>query len=62
MPRLEARTVALRVALALVFLGGLGRLVSIAAIGLPGPQYIPIMLSELLAPLLALWQRRVAAP
>lgn len=61
-PRIEARAVPVRIAAGAVFVGGLGRCVSIMAVGHPGdPTMVGGLVLELVvAPLLVLWQRRVA--
>jgi hypothetical protein len=61
-PRIEVRTAAVRIAAGAVFLGGLGRCISMAAIGHPGdPTMVAGVVLELGAvPLLVLWQRRIA--
>ena len=61
-PRVELRAVPVCIAASAVFLGGLGRCVSMAAVGDPGdPTMIGGLLLELgVAPLLVLWQRRIA--
>ncbi len=59
-PGVERRAEALRVVVTLVFLGGVGRLVSILQVGLPHPALIVATIAELLYPLLLLWQRSVA--
>ena len=63
LPRIEERHEAVRLAAMGVFLGGIGRVVSIASVGLPEyPAMRAAMVLELVAaPLLVLWQRRVAA-
>jgi hypothetical protein len=60
LPSLERQGPALAVLLGLMAAGGLGRLVSVAQHGLPAPNYVAIVLVELVAPLLLLWQRRLA--
>ena len=63
LPRIEERHEAVRIAAIGVFLGGIGRVVSIASVGLPErPAMLAALVVELVAaPLLVLWQRRVAA-
>src|SRR5262245_61521956 len=60
-PRIEERGVALRIAAGAVFLGGLGRCISIAAVGSPGdPLQLGGVVLELgVVPALLLWHRRV---
>lgn len=61
-PRIEQRAVPVCIAAGAVFLGGIGRCVSMAAVGSPGdPSMMGGLLLELgVAPLLVLWQRRIA--
>jgi hypothetical protein len=60
-PRIERRTARFRLLAFLVFVGGLGRLVSLASIGMPGTGHVFGLGMELVAvPLLVLWQARVA--
>ncbi|MQA97197.1 MAG: DUF4345 domain-containing protein [Streptosporangiales bacterium] len=61
-PRVERETVLLRVILGAIFLGGLARLLSAAALGWPGPIHLGALGIELIgAPALIYWQSRVAA-
>lgn len=62
LPRVEERGGAVALAAGAVFLGGVGRCVSMGAVGLPSdPSMIGGLVLELLvAPLLVLWQRRIA--
>jgi hypothetical protein len=59
----EVRKYAAVFKLLIVFLalGGVARLISIALHGLPTTQVIGLIVIELVAPLLLLWQRRVVA-
>jgi hypothetical protein len=60
-PRIEGRTILFRVLGAIVVLGGLGRLLSLAEVGAPGLAHRLALAMELGAmPLLMLWQKRVA--
>jgi len=61
-PRIEARSEAVTIAAVGVFLGGIGRLVSIASVGMPGDpsMLVGLVLELVVAPLLVLWQRRIA--
>lgn len=60
-PRIEERGRELRVACALLFLGGLARLWAIADVGRPAAEYVVLMVIELVvAVVLVLWQSRVA--
>ncbi len=61
-PRIEARFEAVAIAATGVFLGGIGRLVSIASVGMPADSSMVagLVLELVVAPFLVLWQRRVA--
>jgi hypothetical protein len=61
-PRIETRSQALAVAATGVFLGGIGRLVSMAQVGSPGDasMLVGLVLELVVAPLLLVWQRRIA--
>ena len=62
-PRIEAKTARFRLLACLVFIGGLGRLVSYSAVGIPGGGHVFGLGMELIAaPLLVVWQARVARP
>jgi Domain of unknown function (DUF4345) len=61
-PRIDRKTARFRLLALLVFIGGLGRLVSYAVVGGPGPGHVFGLGMELVTvPLLVLWQGRVAA-
>jgi hypothetical protein len=61
-PRIEAKTARFRLLALLVFVGGLGRLVSYAFVGTPGAGHVFGLGLELVAmPLLVVWQARAAA-
>lgn len=60
-PDIERRTARFRLLACLVFVGGLGRLLSLLSIGMPGDGHVFGLAMELGAvPLLVLWQARVA--
>lgn len=60
-PRIERETVLFRVIWGAIFLGGLGRLLSIALIGAPLAPFIFFTAWEIIgAPLIVLWQAQVA--
>lgn len=62
-PGIERKTARFRLLAFLVFVGGLGRLVSYVSIGSPGGGHVFGLGMELVAvPLLVLWQARVAGP
>jgi hypothetical protein len=60
-PRIERRGEALIVVVTLIFVGGVGRLFSMAQLGLPHPALVVATVVELLFPLLIPWQRTIAA-
>lgn len=61
-PRVEERGAVVALAAGAVFLGGLGRCISLAAVGHPGDSTMVggLALELGVAPLLVLWQRRIA--
>lgn len=61
-PHIEQRAEAVAIAAVGVFLGGIGRLVSIASVGMPDDpsMLVGLVLELVVAPLLVVWQRRVA--
>lgn len=60
LPRVEQRGQALLVLALLIFVGGIGRVVSMIHHGLPHPGFLAATLAELLFPLVIPWQRSVA--
>jgi hypothetical protein len=61
-PSIEDKTGRFRLLALLVVVGGLGRLISLVAVGSPGTGHIFGLTMELVAvPLLVLWHTRVAA-
>jgi hypothetical protein len=61
-PRIEERGAVLVLAAGAVVLGGIGRCVSMAAVGSPGDPGMMggLVLELVVVPLLVLWQRRIA--
>lgn len=60
-PRIEEQGARFRLLAGVVVLGGLGRVISLLAIGVPSPAMVAALAMELVVtPALALWQRRVA--
>lgn len=60
-PRIERRGARFRLLGAIVVLGGIGRLLSLLEVGLPGAGHLFGLVMELVVvPLLMLWQARVA--
>jgi hypothetical protein len=62
LPRIEERGLVITIAAVAIFVGGLGRCVSMVSVGLPDdPSMIGgVVLEMLVVPILALWQRRLA--
>jgi len=61
-PRIERETTLFRVLWLMIFIGGLGRLVSLAVVGAPFAPFIGFTALEVLgAPIFIWWQNRVAA-
>ncbi len=61
LPRIERETVLFRALWLMIFLGGIGRLLSMAGQGLPPLPFVGFTALEVLgAPLFVLWQNRVA--
>ena len=62
-PNIEKQTSLFRALWGMVFVGGIGRLVSMLVLGLPPVPFVGFTLLELFgAPLMVLWQARVARP
>ena len=59
-PRIERETTVFRIVCAAVFLGGIGRLVSLSAVGQPPAMMLGALALELGVPLLVVWQAQVA--
>jgi Domain of unknown function (DUF4345) len=60
-PRIERQTVLFRALWGAIFLGGVGRLLSMVAVGMPPAQFFGFTVLELVgAPLFIYWQQRVA--
>lgn len=60
-PRIERETTLFRALWLMIFLGGLGRLLSLLLMGLPFPPFIGFTALEIIgAPLFILWQTRIA--
>ena len=55
-PNIEKHTILLRIICAGIFLGGIGRLVSIFQVGIPQSSAIGFTILELVLPLLCVWQ------
>ena len=60
-PTIEKQTVLFRALWGMIFLGGIGRLISILALGLPPIAFLAFAALEIIgAPLFILWQGRLA--
>lgn len=61
-PRIDTQTAVYRILWGMIFLGGIGRLLSMAFVGLPPAPFIAFTALEIIgAPLFVLWQNRVRA-
>jgi hypothetical protein len=61
LPRIERETTLFRALWLMIFLGGVGRLLSLLLTGMPFPPFIAFTALEIIgAPLFVLWQTRVA--
>jgi Domain of unknown function (DUF4345) len=59
-PRIDTETALFRVLWGMIFIGGIGRLLSMAFIGLPPWPFIAFTVLEIVgAPLFILWQHRI---
>lgn len=59
-PRIEQKTILFRVLWAMIFLGGVGRLISMAMLGLPPGPFVGFTALEIVgAPVMILWQARL---
>jgi hypothetical protein len=62
-PRIDTETVLFRAVWLMIFLGGIGRLLSMAFVGLPPLPFVGFTALEIVgAPLFVWWQARIAAP
>jgi hypothetical protein len=60
-PTIEKQTLLFRALWGMIFIGGIGRLISMLMVGLPPAPFIGFTALEIVgAPLLVLWQSRVS--
>lgn len=60
-PRIESETTVFRILCAAVFLGGLGRLLTLKFVGWPDTRILVVHAAELMFPLLVLWQNTISS-
>ncbi|MEL6787452.1 MAG: DUF4345 domain-containing protein, partial [Cyanobacteria bacterium J06607_15] len=61
-PNIEKHTAILRIICGAIFMGGIGRLLSMVQVGAPSPLAIGFTVLELLLPLLCVWQAKLSSP
>lgn len=59
-PSIERQKLVFRLVAGMIFLGGMGRVISMLSFGMPSPLFIVFVLLELLFPVLIFWQNRLA--
>lgn len=60
-PTIEKQTLAFRILWGMIFAGGMGRLLSMVALGVPPVPFVGFTVLEIVgAPLMVLWQKSVA--
>ncbi len=60
-PKIEQHTLLFRVIWGMIFIGGIGRIVSMLFVGLPPAPFIGFTILEIVgAPIFVIWQRRIA--
>lgn len=59
-PSIERQKIVLRLTAGMIFIGAIGRVISILSFGIPSPLFILFVVLELLFPLLIPWQNRVS--
>lgn len=61
LPRIEHQTTLFRAIWLAIFIGGLGRLLSLISVGMPFPPFVGFIALELVgAPLIVWWQAKIA--
>jgi hypothetical protein len=58
-PAPEQQRTVFRLVSGMIFIGGLGRLISMVVFGVPSPVFVTFALLELFFPLLILWQNKI---
>jgi hypothetical protein len=59
-PAIEQQKSIFRVIAGMIFIGGIGRVISMLSLGNPSPPFIVFTLLKLLFPLLILWQNKLS--
>jgi Domain of unknown function (DUF4345) len=60
-PKIEQQTILFRAIWGMIFVGGIGRIVSMLFVGLPPAPFIGFTILEIVgAPIFVIWQRRIA--
>ena len=59
-PSIERQKLVFRLVAGMIFIGGVGRVISILSFGVPSPLFIAFVVLELLFPLLIIWQNRLS--
>ncbi len=58
-PSIERQKLVFRLMAGMIFIGGVGRVISMLSFGVPSPLFIAFVVLELLFPLLIIWQNRL---
>ena len=59
-PSIERQKLVFRLMAIMIFIGGVGRVISILSFGVPSPVFIVFVLLELLFPVLIIWQNKIS--
>ncbi len=59
-PSIERQKLVFRLVAGMIFIGGVGRVISMLSFGVPSPLFIAFVVLELLFPLLIIWQNRLS--